>query len=67
MAQQQINIGVLPNDGTGDPLRVAFQKINQNFTEIYGAPPGEILFNLDGGGAATVYSNSENSIDGNGA
>lgn len=29
-----INIGVLPNDGTGDPLRVAFGKINNNFTAL---------------------------------
>lgn len=26
-----INIGNLPNDGEGDPLRVAFSKINNNF------------------------------------
>lgn len=30
-----INIGALPNDGQGDPLRVAFQKINNNFANIY--------------------------------
>lgn len=36
MAQQTINIGSAPNDGTGDPLRNAFNKINQNFTEVYG-------------------------------
>ena len=35
MAQQVINVGALPNDGTGDPLRVAYQKINSNFTEVY--------------------------------
>jgi len=35
MAQQIINIGTLPNDGSGDPLRVAFQKINNNFTELF--------------------------------
>ena len=29
-----IDIGDLPNDGTGDPLRVAFQKINTNFESI---------------------------------
>lgn len=29
-----INIGALPNDGTGDPLRVAFGKINNNFAEL---------------------------------
>jgi hypothetical protein len=35
MAQQTIDIGVAPNDGTGDPLRVAFDKINDNFDELY--------------------------------
>lgn len=35
MAQEIINIGTLPNDGEGDPLRVAFQKINNNFTQLY--------------------------------
>lgn len=38
MAQQTINIGAAPNDGTGDPLRDAFDKINDNFTELYGVP-----------------------------
>ena len=36
MAQQTINIGSNANDGTGDPLRTAFNKINANFTELYG-------------------------------
>ena len=36
MAQQTINIGTSPNDGTGDPLRNAFNKSNLNFTELYG-------------------------------
>jgi hypothetical protein len=35
MAQQTINIGAAPNDGTGDKLRVAGDKINDNFTELY--------------------------------
>jgi len=33
--QEIINIGALPNDGSGDPLRVAFQKINNNFSTLY--------------------------------
>ncbi len=37
MAQQTINIGSNANDGTGDPLRTAFNKINANFNELYGA------------------------------
>jgi hypothetical protein len=36
MAQQSINIGTTANDGTGDPIRTAFDKTNQNFTELYG-------------------------------
>jgi hypothetical protein len=37
MAQQTINIGAAPNDGTGDNPRAAFDKANQNFTELYAA------------------------------
>lgn len=35
MAKQTINLGSAPNDRTGDKLRVAFDKINDNFTELY--------------------------------
>ena len=35
MAQQSVGIGSSANDGTGDPLRTAFTKINENFTEVY--------------------------------
>ena len=31
MAKQTINIGSSPNDGTGDPLRDAMDKTNDNF------------------------------------
>jgi len=37
MPKQTINIGSNANDGTGDPLRTAFNKINDNFTELYGS------------------------------
>jgi hypothetical protein len=39
MALQQINIGTTANDGAGDPLRTAFNKINQNFIELYSGLP----------------------------
>lgn len=42
--RQTINIGTSPNDGTGDPLRTAFDKTNDNFLEVY----------ADGGGVITV-------------
>jgi len=54
MAQQTINVGAAPNDGTGTPLRTAFQYTNSNFTELYtalgggsGLPgaSGQLIFN----------------------
>ena len=35
MAKQSVNLGSSANDGTGDPLRTAFDKINDNFDELY--------------------------------
>ena len=35
MAKQTINIGSSVNKGDGDPLRTAFDKINDNFDELY--------------------------------
>lgn len=35
MSRLGINTGNNPNDGQGDPLRVAMGKINSNFLEIY--------------------------------
>jgi hypothetical protein len=44
MAQEIINVGATPNDGAGDPIRTAFTKCNDNFTQLYNrvqtvAPP----------------------------
>ena len=38
MAKQTVNIGATANDGTGDPLRDAFDKLNDNFNEVYAKP-----------------------------
>ena len=35
MARQAIGIGASANDGSGDPLRTAFDKVNDNFLEQY--------------------------------
>jgi len=42
MAKQVINIGTVANDGTGDPLRTAFDKVNDNFTELYNDDAGDV-------------------------
>jgi len=39
MTQQIIDVGAAANDGTGEPLRSAFEAVNSNFTEIYTAGP----------------------------
>jgi len=41
MARQNINTGSVANDGTGDTLRQAGQKINDNFVEIYNQLAGD--------------------------
>ena len=47
MAKQTIQIGASANDGTGDPLRNAFDKVNDNFNEIYfGAGSGSTITNF---------------------
>jgi hypothetical protein len=44
MTQYVINIGAIPNDGTGDPLRTAFNETNLNFNQIFAAGP--VLSNI---------------------
>ena len=39
MSQQIIDTGAVANDGTGEPLRTAFDAVNNNFTEIYTSGP----------------------------
>jgi len=42
MAQQNINIGSSANKGDGDPIRTAFTKVNENFTELFARHDGSI-------------------------
>jgi len=35
MSRKEINIGIEGNDGTGDSIRDSFQKVNDNFEELY--------------------------------
>jgi hypothetical protein len=43
MTKQTLNKGSSANDGTGDTLRAGAQKINENFTELYGILGGDSL------------------------
>lgn len=68
MAQQSINVGTNQDDGTGDLLRAAFTKVNENFTEIYTELGGSSLSNISMSGStiSTDTSNSNLIIDPNG-
>jgi len=48
MAKQTIGIGAAPNDDTGDALRVAFDKTNDNFDELFltGATNNQLIINV---------------------
>jgi hypothetical protein len=55
MARQNISVGTVANDGTGDPLRSAFIKINQNFVELY--TPNTVFENIQLTGRYSLGSN----------
>jgi hypothetical protein len=62
MAQQTINIGTTANDGTGDPLRTAFDKVNDNFTELYNDDAGDV--NSVNGATGVVVLDSDDISEG---
>ena len=62
MTRQNINIGSSANDGTGDTLRSAGSKINQNFQEIYTQLGGDsstltsqVILKDSGGNGAIIF------------
>ena len=54
MAKQTIGIGSSANDGTGDPLRDAFDKVNDNFTELYDVAPSDTAYAASWDGVTTI-------------
>ena len=68
MSKQTINVGTNQDDGTGDNLRAAFVKVNENFTEVYNELGGVALSNIkmSGNTISTDTTNSGIIIDPNG-
>ncbi|MEK9698859.1 MAG: hypothetical protein VW270_23995, partial [Candidatus Poseidoniales archaeon] len=66
MAQRIINVGEDPNDGSGDDLRTAFTKVNDNFTEIYTAGPVGSNIRIDGNVVSTTTTNANIVLSPNG-
>jgi len=48
MARQIIGIGAAPNDGTGDTLRDAMDKVNDNCLELYNTTVEPTAFYFSG-------------------
>ena len=67
MTQQVINIGTSANDGTGDPLRTAFNKINTNFTELYSKDAAGSNLDISDNEIAAVNSNGNVELVPNGS
>lgn len=67
MAQQIVNLGTAANDGTGDPLRTAFNKINQNFSELYSTGAAGANFDLTGNEIVATNSNGNIELVPNGS
>jgi len=60
MARKVIDIGVAGNDGTGDSIREAFRKSNENFQELYAVfgQGGQIAFTDLADTPSTLLGNS---------
>ena len=68
MAKTAIGVGSSANDGTGDPIRTAFQSTNSNFNELYTQFGNGTTLSISGditmsAGAATIAAQAvENSM-----
>ena len=58
MAIQILGIGTVADDGTGDSLRIAGDKINDNFKEIYTAIGDGTTLDVSGLGVITALNNA---------
>ena len=66
MARQNINIGSTSNDGTGDSLRVAFNKINNMFSELYDETAADSQVTISGNQITSNASNADLVLDASG-
>jgi len=59
MAQELINLGALADDGTGDTIRIAGTRINNNFTELFARPSVISDINVIQNNISTTASNAD--------
>lgn len=66
MAQEVINIGAQADDGTGDTIRRAGIKINNNFTELFATESAGSQIHFVGNSISSTLSNSDIVLSANG-
>jgi hypothetical protein len=69
MPKQRINIGTAVNTGTGDTLRSAMQKVNNNFDELYdliGQDSTGKSIDISGNVISSTFTNTDINISPNG-
>ncbi len=62
MSQQNIDFGSFPDDPNADAIRTAFQKVQDNFDEIYAAATVGSVASVNGGAGITVNSPTGNVV-----
>jgi hypothetical protein len=62
MSQQNIDFGSFPDDPNADAIRTAFDKVQQNFNELYGAATVGSVTSVNGGAGITVNNPSGNVV-----
>jgi hypothetical protein len=66
MAQKIIDVGTTGNDGTGDTIRLAGIKINDNFTELYDFDSVKSGISFRDNAVVTEESNADLELSGGG-
>ena len=66
MAEQIIDVGTAPNNGTGDPLRTAFIKTDNNFDQIWAAGPVGSNVRIQNNVVSTLQVNQDLALSPNG-
>ena len=59
MTKQTINRGTAANDGTGDTIRIAGNKLNDNFTEVFDFDTVKSDISFIGNNISTKSSNAD--------
>lgn len=62
MAQQNINFGTFPDDPTADSIRTSFQKIQQNFTDLYSGAVVTGVSKVSAGDGVTINRSTGNVV-----